>query len=154
MEKSKISKNDREFETLPELVRGHTYKHDEVVKLFKISSQGGMRKSNRTNSLVLFSKHSENTERNPYADFWQDGLLHYTGMGLTGDQSLNVAQNRTLNESATNGVDIHLFESSKKNQYTYRGKVRLAKEPYPLKEEDADGNPRRVYKFPLEIIHK
>lgn len=28
MEKSKISKNDREFETLPELVRGHTYKHD------------------------------------------------------------------------------------------------------------------------------
>lgn len=75
-------------------------------------------------------------------------------MGLTGDQSLNVAQNRTLNESATNGVDIHLFESSKKNQYTYRGKVRLAKEPYPLKEEDADGNPRRVYKFPLEIIHK
>ncbi len=31
------------------------------------------------------------------------------GMGMVGDQSLSFAQNKTLAESGTNGIGVHLF---------------------------------------------
>ena len=132
---------------------GNVYTNKEVAELFKVSPQGGMRRSRKTNSLVLISKHSSDIERNPYEDKWEnDGLFHYTGMGLKGDQDLNYLQNRTLNESNSNGVTVHLFESFKSNEYTYRGEVFLAKEPYQITETDAEGRKRRVYKFPMDIV--
>jgi 5-methylcytosine-specific restriction enzyme A len=39
-----------------------------------------------------------------YDDKWDDeGIMHYTGMGAEGDQTLDFAQNKTLAESYTNG---------------------------------------------------
>jgi 5-methylcytosine-specific restriction protein A len=46
--------------------------------------------------------------------------LHYVGMGLTGDQELGYKQNKTLNESNSNGVQVYLFEVFKKGEYTYK----------------------------------
>lgn len=141
---------------IADLQIGQIYTNDELMAAFAVSGQGGMRKSNTTNSLVLISKHDANDkERNPYEDKWEeDGFFHYTGMGLSGDQDLNYLQNKTLSESNLNGVDVYLFESYKANEYTYRGEVRLAKVPYPMNEEDADGQRRRVYKFPLKVMRK
>ena len=45
-----------------------------------------------------------------YHDKWIGGVLHYTGMGKSGDQDIHWAQNATLAESDYNGVDVRLFE--------------------------------------------
>lgn len=44
-------------------------------------------------------------------------------MGKKGDQDINAAQNKTLNESNHNGVAVFLFEVFEENNYIYRGQV-------------------------------
>lgn len=75
----------------------------------------------------------------------------YTGMGQEGDQSLAFAQNKTLAESDTNGVDVHLFEVHKAKEYTYVGRVELAGEPEQGTQSDKNGSSRLVWRFPLRI---
>lgn len=70
-------------------------------------------------------------------------------MGLEGDQSLIYAQNKTLAQSGTNGVGIHLFEVFTKNRYSYMGLVEIAGDPYEEEQNDQNGNLRRVWVFPL-----
>ena len=72
-----------------------------------------------TNSLVLVSNHVASI----YDDRWIGDTFHYTGMGQQGDQSLSTAQNKTLAESRTNGVAVHLFEVDREREYRYQGKV-------------------------------
>ena len=43
-------------------------------KAFAVSGQGGMRRSLKTNSLVVVSDHT----RGIYHDRWASGILHYT----------------------------------------------------------------------------
>jgi mutator protein MutT len=135
---------------LHELEVGQSYKNSDIARIFLVSSQGGMRRSLKANSLVLTSNHNSD---NPYDDTWDDqGLMHYTGMGKTGDQSIDYMQNKTLAESQTNGVDVHLFESYQTNDYIYRGRVVLAGEPYCEQQRDDDGQPRQVVKFMLKVF--
>ncbi len=143
---------DKRKPSLGELIVGNSYDNDDIKRIFLVSGQGGMRKSNRANSLILFALHNSS---NPYKDKWgQDGVMHYTGMGLVGDQSINYAQNKTLAESRQNGVDIHLFESFEPKEYIYRGRVQLADDPYYETQEDEDCKMRQVVKFPLRAIHE
>lgn len=120
-------------------------------EIFACSSQGGMRRSLRTGTLVLVSGSPRWSP--PYVDRFRRGEIHYVGMGLRGDQSLSFAQNRTLAESNTNGVDVYMFECFQTNTYTFVGKVQLAGAPYAEVQEDIDGLPRRVWVFPLERVH-
>lgn len=141
---------DNRRPTLHELVVGGAYTNEDITRIFLVSGQGGMRKSNRANSLILFALHHTD---NPYEDNWgEDGIMHYTGMGLSGDQSVEYAQNKTLAWSQDNGVDVHLFESFEPNVYIYRGQVALADIPYYERQKDEDGKERQVVKFPLKII--
>ena len=78
-------------------------------------------------------------------------LMHYTGMGLSGDQSIDYAQNKTLAESRTNGVGVHLFESFEPKEYIYRGQVQLVGDPYYERQKDEANNQRQVVKFPLRL---
>lgn len=135
---------------LNELAVGSTYNNDDLKHIFCVSSQGGMRRSKKSNSLVLIAKHDNS---NPYDDKWQDGVLHYTGMGLNGDQGVDYKQNKTVKESRINGVGMHLFESFNNNEYIYRGRVRLCGGPYYETQKDEDGRPRRVVKFPLKLVN-
>ena len=107
-----------------------------------------MRRSKRTNTLVLVANHTKAI----YDDIWQDGLLNYTGMGQFGDQSLQGNQNITLFESETNNIEIHLFEVFKKKSYTYKGRVKLAEKPYQKIQHDQFNQKRTVWIFPLETI--
>ncbi|MDO4507912.1 MAG: NUDIX domain-containing protein [Candidatus Saccharibacteria bacterium] len=134
---------------LDELVRGATYDNAKLSHIFCVSSQGGMRKSNKSNSLVLIARHDES---NPYDDNWKDGEFHYTGMGLSGDQDVDYKQNKTVKESRSNGVNMHLFESFDGNEYIYRGKVELCSDPYFETQKDEFGKPRKVIKFPLKLV--
>lgn len=146
---AKISKDNRR-PSLHELKIGESYKNEDIARIFLVSTQGGMRKSNRANSLILFAMHNTG---NPYEDKWgDDGVMHYTGMGLSGDQSLGYAQNKTLAESGENSVDIHLFESFEPREYIYRGRVALAGEPYSERQKDGAGHERKVVKFPLKTM--
>lgn len=133
---------------ITDLVVENNYTNEEIVTVFGCSNQGGMRRSHKTNTLVLVSNQIGN---NPYEDKWNGELLYYTGMGLKGNQRLDFAQNKTLNHSKNNGVEVHLFEVQKPKEYKYKGIVELVSEPFPETEKDQSGYKRRVYKFPLKI---
>lgn len=134
---------------LSELEIGHEYENADLMRIFCVSGQGGIRKSNRANCLVIVAKHDGS---NPYDDKWVDGKLEYTGMGMNGDQSVDYMQNKDLAESNTNGLGLYLFESFESNSYIYRGKVRLDGEPYYETQKDEFGRDRRVVKFSLRVI--
>ena len=70
----------------PGLKIGEEINNDRLCEIFLCSGQGGMRKSNKTNTLVIVSKHVGRI----YDDRWIGETLHYTGMGLEGDQGRSV----------------------------------------------------------------
>lgn len=117
-----------------------------LCKIFGCAPQGGMRRSHKTNTLVLISDRT-----GIYEDRKQGEIFHYTGMGQKGDQELKT-QNKTLEESGTTGIGVHFFEVMKKAQYTYRGQVELASNPYIGRQKDVDGSMRNVWIFPLKKI--
>lgn len=121
--------------------------NQQIREIFLCSSQGGMRKSNRTNSLTLISDKTK-----LYDDRIIGDIYHYTGMGQSGDQKMK-GQNLTLAESNQNGVEIHFFEVLKPKEYTYRGEVQLAGEPYQELQKDRDGRQRMVWVFPLRLLN-
>ena len=90
----------------PGLQIGDTISNRKLSELFKCSSQGGMRRSHATESLVLIADHTHSL----YENRWIDGRFHFSGIGTRGDQQLEVGQNRTLAESEGNDVSIFLFE--------------------------------------------
>lgn len=132
---------------ISELTQGETLNNDELCACFKCSPQGGMRRSRETNTLVLVSNHIKSI----YDDRWIGDTFHYTGMGQSGDQTLTFAQNRTLAESETNGVAVHLFEVEEEGQYIYQGVVNLSGHPYTEKQPDSNGVERSVFVFPLKL---
>lgn len=132
---------------IDDLKAGMILTNQEIADIFLCSTQGGMRRSKRTNTLVLISDCTK-----LYHDQWHGSILHYTGMGQKGDQSFDFMQNRTLYESKTNGVQIHLFEVLHSRCYTYCGMVELADSPYCSEQEDQLGNMRTVCMFPLQKI--
>ena len=131
----------------PRLKQGQELSNKELTEIFKCSPQGGMRKSNKTNTLVIISNHIKSI----YNDRWIEDVFHYTGMGMEGDQSLDFAQNKTLANSESNGVNIHLFEIFRDKTYTYIGRVYLADKPYTEIQPDFHGHNRKVWVFPLKL---
>jgi 5-methylcytosine-specific restriction protein A len=133
---------------IPDLKPGQEFTNPELCQRFGCSTQGGMRRSLQTNTLVIVSNHINSV----YGDEWTDEVLHYTGMGLKGDQDVDFAQNKTLKESTTNGIAVHLFEVFKKKKYHYQGRVELAAPPYLAQQPDQDGQMRQVWMFPLKLV--
>ena len=127
------------------LIINEIVNNQELCEVFLCAPQGGMRKSNRTNTLTLISDKTK-----LYDDRVVGDIYHYTGMGQTGDQKM-AGQNLTLAESESNGVEIHFFEVMKPREYTYRGQVELAGEPYQDQQKDQDGRQRLVWVFPLRL---
>ena len=122
--------------------QGDILNNDELCEVFKCAPQGGMRRSHKTNTLVLVSNHVKSI----YADRWEGDILHYTGMGSSGNHSLEFAQNKTLNESKTNKIPVYLFEVFTSKQYVFQGEVELIDNPYQEMQSE-----RKVWMFPLRI---
>lgn len=129
------------------LKRGQVINNDLLCEIFKCSPQAGMRRSLKTNSLVLVSNHVASI----YDDRWIGDVFHYTGMGQLGDQTLTGTQNKTLAESAANGVDVYLFEVDRETEYRYQGQVELAAAPYQEVQPDQAQQDRKVWVFPLRL---
>lgn len=133
----------------PGIEIGKELDNGELTSIFQCSPQGGMRRSLRTNALVIVSDHT----KPDYIDTWKGKILHYTGMGQTGDQDINFLQNKTLKESNSNGVRVYLFEVFSPGKYCYQGQVKLAGEPYQAEQMDVMRNKRKVWMFPLARIN-
>lgn len=125
---------------------GQTINNNQIAEIFKCSTQGGMRRSHTTKTLVIISDHTK-----LYEDKWIGKTFYYTGMGKKGHQSLTFAQNKTLAESNINGVAVHLFEVLRPTEYVYMGKVHIVGEPYQEEQFDEDKMLRNVWVFPLEL---
>lgn len=110
----------------PGIRPGEVLNNQQLCEIFKCSPQGGMRRSLDTNTLVLVSNHVKSI----YDDRWIGDVFHYTGMGAQGHQSRSFMQNKTLDESSSNGVEVHLFEVDRDQEYRYQGRVQLAADPY------------------------
>lgn len=124
---------------------GEVLTNKEIHQRFSVGNMGGMRKSNPRNLLVLIS----DPFKGLYEDRWEGDVLHYTGMGKIGDQSLTYSQNKTLDNSSSNGVVLHLVEVLEPQQYTYLGEVELDGSPYQEKQFDEERRERNVWMFPL-----
>ncbi len=138
---------------LSDLKLGRKYSNYDLMNYFLCSEQGGMRRSKRTNTLIVISDNTKPL----YKDFWENGKLHYTGMGQTGDMDLFSSQNKTVYESNVNGVDMHLFEVFNNkilNKYEYKGLVILAGKPYQKQQLDKFENLRKVWMFPLKPVNQ
>ena len=125
---------------------GSAYSNDDIRNAFLCAPQGGMRRSHKTNTLVIVANHTNSL----YDDKWVLDTMNYTGMGSKGDQSLDFAQNKTLAQSNYNGVDVHFFEVFTDRVYTYQGQVVLTGEPFQETQDDEDRNSRKVWIFPLK----
>ena len=132
----------------PGLKIGQILKNIDIVEIFKCGNMGGMRRSRKTNTLVIVSDYTKGI----YHDKWIGGVLHYTGMGKSGDQNINWAQNATLTECGDNGVDVHLFEVIDAGEYIYCGRIELVSKPYTEIQPGEDGNDRSVWMFPIRPV--
>lgn len=132
----------------PGLKIGQVLKNSDIVDTFKCGNMGGMRRSKTTNTLVIVSDYTKGI----YHDKWIGGVLHYTGMGKSGDQDIKWAQNATLAESSHNSVDVHLFEVIDVGEYIYCGRIELVDKPYTETQLGEDGNPRKVWMFPIRPV--
>ena len=132
----------------PGLKIGETLKNSEIVDKFKCGNMGGMRRSKTTNTLVIVSDYTKGI----YHDKWIGGVLHYTGMGKSGDQNINWAQNATLAACGRNGVDVHLFEVMDAGEYVYCGRIELVGKPYTETQPGEDGIDRKVWMFPIRPV--
>ena len=126
---------------------GDIISNKKLTSVFCVANMGGMRRSKTTGTLVLISDHTK-----MYNDKWYGNELHYTGMGKNDDQTIKKTQNKTLAESNHNGIEIHLFEVFRAGEYTYQGIVKLAGEPYQEYQQGDDGQPRKVWMFPLRRL--
>ena len=128
---------------------GEIVNNKRLVSVFKCSTQGGMRRSLETNTLVLISDHTVSI----YDDQWvSKDILHFTGIGLTGDQRIDRAPNKTLAESEVNAINLFLFEVYERGRYLFRGRVKLFDQPYQAKQPDRDNQLRNVWIFPIIIV--
>ena len=132
----------------PGLEIGQIIKNADIVEIFKCGNMGGMRRSKTTNTLVIISDYTKGL----YHDKWIGGVLHYTGMGKSGDQDIQWAQNAILAESGSNGIDVHLFEVIDAGEYIYCGRIELVGKPYTDIQPGEDGNVRNVWMFPIKPV--
>ena len=133
---------ERQSPLLPGDVLNNTDIHEE----FGVGNMGGMRRSHENNCLVLISDGTKSL----YDDRWEGPILHYTGMGKSGDQTFS-SQNRTLAESPQSDITVHLFEVFVPGQYVYVGEVDLESNPYFETQVGEDSESRQVIMFPLHL---
>jgi hypothetical protein len=66
--------------TVDDLKPGMIISNEDIGSAFKVGNSGGMRWSSTRNCLVLVADHTKAL----YDDRWDNGILHYTGIGTTG----------------------------------------------------------------------
>ena len=132
-------------EYIEQLKKGDVISNSDLTEIFNCSPRGGMRRSLKTNSLVLLSFKG----KKPYNDVVnENGIWKYTGMGRNGNQLLEYMQNKTLLNSNQNGVNVYLF-TVEDSKYHFIDRVLLAGYPEIEIQEGENGKKREALVFPL-----
>ncbi len=133
-------------------LRSHVFKNAELSTTFGVSPQGGIRYTGEAKNprLIVFvtTAARESKHDHPYQDRWENGVLHYTGEGLNGDQKMGRG-NLALNSSAEVDAPVFGFEKMAPDKYAYLGRFRVL----GVDEEeqvDTSGSRRRVFVFRLQ----
>ena len=126
---------------------GDVIENETLREIFKCSAAGAMRRSPRTNLLVLISDHTQPA----CDDKWIGKTFHFTGMGLNGEPGLSFNQNKALCESNESGTRLFLFEVFREGEYTFIGEAILSDNPYLSRQTDSGKKARDVTVFPLTL---
>lgn len=132
-----------------DLKLGDVLLNKQIAEVFQCSNQGGIRKSKKTNSIVVIAKFTDCSYKHKKID----NTLFFTGLGKRGDQEMK-RQNKSLVNAEDEGFDIHVFEMPKPDHYIYMGRAKRYKDPFTERQLDDNGNDREVIIFPLEYIDK
>lgn len=127
---------------------GQYISNETLMDKFRCARQGGMRRSLKTNTLVLISDYTSDLYPNAEPD--NNGIWTFAGMGTDGDQSIEYLQNKTLYASNTINIDLHLFiieaENNPKKELKYIGEMLLIDEPEIFYDNKSE---RNILLFPL-----
>lgn len=140
----------------PQLHIGQILSEKDIHSIFECQTQFGIRLGKKNKVIVIVS---DATNKNPYVDRWAEDVLLYTGtdagMNNNGDQTLTGTGNNnkilydTWFSDRMDQYSLFLFVKLQRNQCTYKGRVKLASEPY---QTQRIGDPkRRVWIFPLRL---
>jgi predicted ATPase len=135
-------------EILVNLDIGKKLNNQQLADKFKCSYMGAMRRSHKTNSLVLILNEEDEIISGDVGKDKSDDTFLFMGMGHEGDQSIQYAQNRTVYYSNKNDINLYLFQKQHK-EYEFLGRVLLGEEPKKIK--DVEHN-RDVISFRLVPI--
>ena len=117
----------------------------DIAELFLCSNQGGIRKSKKTNTIVIIAKFNNCS----YKHRKEGDILYFTGMGKKGNQEMK-RQNKSILNAADEGFSLHLFELYEEGTYEYAGEVELMDTPVVEEQTDGSGAMRDVFVFPLK----
>src|SRR4028118_1104834 len=120
---------------------------EEIHGPYKGQQQGGISTPKDKPFIFLFT--GESGEQYGYEDGWdQNGVFLYTGEGQVGHMEFTRG-NRAIIDHATDGKELHLFESLGKGQgYRYLGMFACSTWEYRL-GVDLNSNERQVIVFHL-----
>lgn len=128
----------------PDLAIGDVLNNRQISALFGCSIEGGIRKSNRNNCLVLVVNYT----KKHHNDHWQGDTLYFTGHGDNPEDW----QNRALAQSTENGMSIFLFEMQKQGEYIYSGMVHVVGGPQLEIIDNSEGGKRKAVIFKLQKL--
>lgn len=134
-------------------LRDHTFRHSDLSTLFGVGTMGGIRYSGRADdarAVVFITSLNSTGDEHPYHDRIEDGVLHYTGEGLSGDQQLS-GGNLALSRNVTVDFPIYGFNKVGKDQYRYLGRFRVLQVSQET-QSDTAGTPRHVYVFRMKAL--
>ncbi|HAS79793.1 MAG TPA: restriction endonuclease [Fusobacteriaceae bacterium] len=132
--------------TIKDLKIDQVLENKEIAECFLCSNQGGIRKSKRTNTIILLAKFDNCS----YKHRKDKDILYFTGMGKKGDQEMK-RQNKSLLNAKKEGFAIHLLELYKEKEYIYKGEVELISNPIIERQLDDNKEERDVFMFPLKL---
>lgn len=135
---------------IEDFVLYRNYKITDLVEAFESKAfyyGQGMVYVVKTNMLILISKY---TKVRIYQDKIENGIIHYTGRGQSGDQ-IEVFGNKRLINAKRDNTNVYMFLVYKDGEFKYYGRVSLD-QPYYYDNEELNGITRKVYKFPLTFL--
>ncbi|MBI9008984.1 MAG: HNH endonuclease [Tenericutes bacterium] len=138
-----------DYTRVSDFIVGGTYTNAEIRFGFRCTYMGGIRPSNKTNTIVVIANHSKSL----YEDKRKGNTLLYTGQGMLGDQQMK-GKNLSLKNAKADGRSIHLFELYIDKEYIYRGEVVVDGEIQHGEQPDEKNVLRKVIVFPLKSIEE
>jgi len=131
---------------MPIFSPGQVYTRRDLHQAYGGQRQGGISTPTGRPLIMLFT--GSEGHQYGYSDDWiEDGLFLYTGEGQQGDMTL-ARGNLAVIEHATDGKDLHLFESMGGGRVRYVGQM-VCTGQQEREVPDKDGNPRRAILFEL-----